>query len=97
MNIGQRIKELRTQKGYSVNKLAYMSGVSQSYLRDVELSNKNPTVAFIEILCDSLDVSLAEFFQNETDNALSEDPLNAKLRRMTPAQRRALLDFLDTL
>ena len=41
MDIGYLIKQFRTSKGYSVNKLANMSGISQSYLRDVELGNKN--------------------------------------------------------
>ena len=40
---GQRIRELREQKNYTLNKLANHAGVSQSYLRDVELENKNPT------------------------------------------------------
>lgn len=42
MDIGARISFLRTQKNYTVNKLANMSGISQSYLRDVELGKKIP-------------------------------------------------------
>lgn len=41
-------------KGYSVNKLANMAGVSQSYLRDIELGAKNPTISFISLLCEQL-------------------------------------------
>ena len=44
MNVGERIKELREKRGLTVNKLANLAGISQSYLRDVELGNKNPTV-----------------------------------------------------
>ena len=42
MNVGKRITFFRTAKNYSVNKLATLSGISQSYLRDIELGNKNP-------------------------------------------------------
>ncbi len=42
METGKRITYFRTQKNYSVNKLANLAGISQSYLRDVELGNKNP-------------------------------------------------------
>lgn len=41
-NFGARIKELREKAGYTVNKLANLAGISQSYLRDIELGNKNP-------------------------------------------------------
>lgn len=47
MDIGERIIFLRTAKQYSVNKLANLAGISQSYLRDIELGNKNPTVEIL--------------------------------------------------
>ena len=58
MDVGKRISLFRESKGYSVNKLATLSGISQSYLRDVELRKKNPTVEIISYLCDALDISL---------------------------------------
>ena len=44
MDVGSRIKYFRCKKNISVNKLANLAGVSQSYLRDVELGNKQPTI-----------------------------------------------------
>lgn len=38
-----------------------MAGISQSYLRDVELGNKNPTVEVLSYLCDALGISLLDF------------------------------------
>ena len=66
MKIGNRIAYFRTAKGYSVNKLATLSGISQSYLRDVELDNKNPTVEILSIVCNTLGVSLKEFFDDDS-------------------------------
>ena len=40
MDVGKRIKHFREQKNYTINKLANKAGVSQNYLRDVELENK---------------------------------------------------------
>lgn len=43
INIGKRISNLRTSKGYSVNYLANQAGVSQSYLREIEMGHyENP-------------------------------------------------------
>ena len=92
MEVGKRIAFFRTSKGYSVNKLANLSGVSQSYLREVELGNKNPTVEFLSVLCATLGVSLKEFFDDQP-----ADPLISKIYQLTPRQRKALGDFLDSL
>ena len=83
MDIGRKITFFRTTKGYSVNKLATLSGISQSYLRDVELGNKNPTVEIVSILCDTLGISLKEFFDDQIESTLSSDPLIIKIYRFT--------------
>ncbi|MCI6021078.1 MAG: helix-turn-helix transcriptional regulator, partial [[Bacteroides] pectinophilus] len=72
------------QKKLSTNKLANLAGVSQSYLRDVELGNKNPTVEFITLLCRALGISLAEFFSEDTASTLINDPLITRIYRLTP-------------
>lgn len=92
MEVGKRIAFFRTGKGYSVNKLANLSGVSQSYLREIELGNKNPTVEFLSVLCSTLGISLKEFFDDQP-----ADPLVSKIYQLTPKQRQALGDFLDSI
>lgn len=74
-----------------------MAGISQSYLRDVELGNKNPTVEVLSYLCDALGISLLDFFNDETQTVLSSDPLLTRICELTPEQRKALLGFLNTL
>ena len=78
MNVGLRIKELREIKGYSVNKLANMAGVSQSYLRDIEQGNKNPTVSFLSLLCEQLDITLKDFFDDTFETQFFNEPLIKK-------------------
>ena len=75
MEIGKRLAYFRKGKGYSVNKLANLSGVAQSYLREVELGNRNPTVEFLSIVCDTMGVSLRDFFD--------EQPADRLLRKST--------------
>ena len=92
MEVGKRITFFRSSRGYSVNKLANLSGVSQSYLREVELGNKNPTVEFLSVLCDTLGITVKEFFDNQPF-----DPQISKIYQLTPCQRKALGDFLDSI
>ena len=97
MDINKRIAYFRTAKGYSVNKLANLSGISQSYLRDIELGNKNPTVETLSFVCDALGITLKEFFDEQTETQLLTDPLFKKIYQLTPSQRAALLDFLEKM
>lgn len=97
MDVGKRISFFRTAKGYSVNRLATLSGISQSYLREVELGNKNPTVEILSYLCDALGISLKEFFNLEEQNSFLEDPLIKIIYQLTPIQREMLLAFLTSM
>lgn len=97
MDVGKRITFFRTIKNYSVNKLAKASGVSQSYLREMELGIKNPSVAIIELLCEALGISLADFFDDGTQQKLENDPLVVKIFSMSKNQREALLAFIETI
>lgn len=97
MDIGERIIFLRTAKQYSVNKLANLAGISQSYLRDIELGNKNPTVEILSYICDALDLSLSDFFNDNKLDSIATDPFTEKLYRLTPKQKNALMDFLDSM
>ena len=97
MDVGSRITSLRTAKHYTVNKLATLAGISQSYLRDVELGKKNPTVEILSYICDALDISLSEFFDDSTVSALQNDPLLNAIYSLNAKQRLALLEFLQSL
>jgi len=93
MDVGERIKYFRELKGITVNKLAYLSGVSQSYLRDIELGKKQPTVEYLEYICFGLNISLKDFFN--TDN--EKDDLILAMQKLNPEQKESLLHFLSLL
>lgn len=95
MDVGIRIKELREKRGITVNKLANLAGISQSYLRDVELGNKNPTVETLSYFCDALGVSLAEFFSEE-ECGVSPFLMSA-VSKLSEEQQLYLAEFIKTL
>ena len=97
MDIAVRLKFFREQKGYTVNKLANLAGVSQSYLRSIELGDKNPTIETLSSLCWALDITLLDFFNDKTLISLQEDELFQQIYRLTEKQRKQLTYFLKTL
>lgn len=97
MNVGKRISYFRNQKEMTVNKLANKAGISQSYLRSIELEEGNPTIEFLSYICEALDISLQEFFDDNVEKGLKDDPLLQQIYKLSPKQREALIKFLDTL
>ncbi len=97
MDVGNRIRQLREAKHYTVNGLANRAGVSQSYLRDLELNHKNPTVETLSAICWALDISLKDFFTEDLDCSLSNNPVLKAVYRLSREQQAALLTFLQSL
>ncbi len=97
MDVGKRIAYFRTAKHYTVNKLATLAGISQSYLRDVELGKKNPTVEVLSYICDALNISLCDFFDEEGTSRLFNDPFLSELYQLNEKQKNALIAFIKTL
>lgn len=98
INIGERIAYFRTSKGFSVNHLANRSGISQSYLREIEMGRyTNPSVDVLDVLCNALGISLKEFFDVDTDLHDMNDCLLKEISKLTPEQREHLMLFLKSL
>lgn len=61
--VRSRILELCAQRKITVNRLATLSGVTQSTLSNIVSGrNHSATVSTVKKLCDGLDISLREFF-----------------------------------
>lgn len=98
MNVGERIAFFRSKKGLTVNRLATLSGISQSYLRDIEIGkNHNPTIELLECLCEALGISLKDFFDTDSISQIQEDPLVQEIYQLTPTQRKNLETFLKSM
>ena len=97
MDVSARIKYFREKKGITVNKLAITAGVSQSYLREVELALKKPTVDTVSLLCEALGITLKEFFDDGSPTLLSADGLEEAIFKLTPDQRKRLAEFIKSV
>ncbi len=95
MEIGSRITELRERRGITTNKLANLAGISQSFLREVEMGKKNPTVETLSFICYALGISLREFF---TVEAHPINPfLQSAIEQLSEAQQIRLAEFLKEM
>ena len=69
-----RILELCSRREITVNRLATLSGVTQSTLNNIVSGrNHSATVSTIKKLCDGLDISLREFFDTPAFDELEQE------------------------
>jgi transcriptional regulator with XRE-family HTH domain len=61
--LGQRIRNYRTAKGLSQEKLAELSGCHPTYIGQIERGEKNATIESIEQISAALQVSLSKLFE----------------------------------
>ena len=78
MTIGQacreRILELCAQRDITVNKLAILSGVTQSTLNNIVSGrNHSVTVSTLKKLCDGLEISITDFFEAQIFSELEQE------------------------
>jgi len=71
--LGDKIKDLREQKGLGVNELARKAKMNASYISAIERNEKtNPSTKILNKLADALDVSVDEFFKEIQDSLVKE-------------------------
>jgi transcriptional regulator with XRE-family HTH domain len=62
-HLGRRVKELRSERGWSLDSLATASGVSRSMLSEIEREKANPTLAVTFRIASAFGMTLAELVE----------------------------------
>lgn len=70
--LGEKIKRLRKEKGYSLEKLAEMADTSKSYVWELEnRDSSNPAAEKLKKIADALGVTV-DYLTNDTTDLSSE-------------------------
>ena len=65
MDIGGKIKQLRTQKGLTLEELASRSELTKGFLSQLERNLTSPSIDSLDDILEALGTNLAEFFQED--------------------------------
>ena len=72
--VKERIINLCHDNNISINKLAVMGGQTQSTLQSlIDGKSKNPKLLTLVRVCDSLNITLKEFFDNDLFNNIDTE------------------------
>lgn len=100
MDVISRIKGLMGEKGWSVYELARRSDLPQSTLSNIFNRRNLPTISTLEQICNTLGITLADFFAAEPerlDTRNMERELLELWHLRSPEQQKCLLDLLRSL
>ena len=64
--IAHNLRTIRREREYSLDKLASLSGVSKSMLRQIEMGKSNPTIATLWKIANGLHIPLTALLQEES-------------------------------
>ena len=72
--VAKRILMLCNNRAITLNKLSTISGITQSTVNNIiNTGSNNPTVSTIKKICDGLEITLCEFFDDEIFNKLEQE------------------------
>ncbi len=82
MNIGSLIKQIREAKGLSLRDLSEKSGLSPSFLGQIERGDTSPSMRSMKVLTDALGIRLTELFSSiEKENGHSPHVITLEQRQ----------------
>jgi transcriptional regulator with XRE-family HTH domain len=98
MQIGNRIKAIRKDRGITQTDLAIKAGMSRTYLADIEGNRYTPSLNILKVIADALNLKISDIIEEE-DGELSESYIkivqSAKKSGIKPERLAALIEFLS--
>ena len=99
-NIGNKLQKSRTAFGLSQEQVALRAGITTTYYGQIERNLKNPTIHVIEDICAAFNMSLEEFFHEETHDS-NHDTLTEKivlqLQTCTEAEKAVIYNIIHQI
>ena len=96
-DLGTRLKNARTKKGYTQEVLAEKIDTAASYISDIERGLKTPSLTTFVDLISVLEVSADYMLQGslESGKEYVYNEITKKLDKLTPKQRQFISDIID--
>ena len=86
--VRDRILQLCAERGISINRLASLSALPPSSLKNILYGkSQNPKILTIKLLCDGLGITLGEFFSTRWSRSCNNVCLSKKSLRTFPQSR----------
>ncbi len=95
--LGTKIKQLRKAKGFSLEELASQTGMSKSYIWELENRPANPTTEKLSKLADALDVTTAYLTESSSEltNEVLQEAFFRKFNRLIDEDKKKIEQIIE--
>jgi len=76
----KRIQTLRDERGMSARDLSLSTGQNEAYINKIETRRSKPSIEGLVYVCDYFHITLAEFFDEGTEQPLKVKELLAEVK-----------------
>ncbi|MCH5281803.1 MAG: helix-turn-helix transcriptional regulator [Lachnospiraceae bacterium] len=92
-----RLAKLRTNKGVSARDMSLSIGQNAGYINNIETGKSLPSMAGFFYICEYLNVSPQEFFDDESEQPEDLKKLVNNLKKLDPQQFRCISTIVEGL
>lgn len=93
----ERLAKLRIKSGMSARDMSLSMGQSSSYINKIESTQNMPSMSAFFCICEILDITPKEFFDDEIQDPGQMRRINKKLMSMSDKEINAIEVMIDTL
>lgn len=100
VTFGKRVRNLRTNKKLSQERLAELSGLHATYIGQIERGEKSPTLESIYKLSKGLQISLEELFKNmagENSETIYADEIYNEMLTLPQEKQKKVLQMIQQM
>lgn len=92
MSIGDKLKQLRKENKLTLKELHNKTGISISFISDIENKRRNPSIDNLKVLANALNVSISELMDEDTISTSDTPKLNIKDKKSITKDLKILMD-----
>lgn len=63
VRLGNRVREMRLERGWTQVEMAEMFGLDRSYVSEIETGKKDPSLRVLKTIADGFKMSLSQFLE----------------------------------
>lgn len=100
--VGNRIRNLREERGWNQEELAHRAGINRTFLGEVERGAKKASIETIEKIANAFEISMGDFFKpiqssSKYDGDTTLAVLIEKLNTVSIEDHKTMLEIFDVL
>mgnify|MGYP003276011676 FL=1 len=95
--ITKRITELRLKKGIAEHRMSLELGHSRSYMQSISSGRALPSLTEFLAICDYLNVSPKDFFDEKNPNPVLIEEIMEKLKNLSDSDLTIILTMINRL